>query len=161
MILKETMEIFISGGKKENPTQRMQRGLCNDMDKLFETINNEINALPPEKRSVIWNDFLGLLNDRVQKGVYTPPTPKNKENHIINLSEFADEKAFNRTSDETYYLTIDLRRAIVEMKIKYPKDIIHIQLLYSDSNNAKILNALAKNIASDYEDQVVCMVDIG
>lgn len=46
MILKETMEIFISGG---GDTQRMQRGLCNDMDNLFERIDNEINALPSEK----------------------------------------------------------------------------------------------------------------
>ena len=38
MILRETMEIFISGGEKGNPTQRIQRGLCNDMDKLFEDL---------------------------------------------------------------------------------------------------------------------------
>ena len=155
MILKETIELYISGGEKENSTQRMQRGLCNDMDKLFESLNNEINALPPKKRSIIWNDFLDLLNDRVQKGVFTPTPPKKPENLMINLNEFADEKAFNRTSDETYNLASKLKRAIVEMKIRYPKDIIHLHLLDSDSANAQILNALAKSIASKYEDQVV------
>lgn len=156
MILKETMEIFISGGEKGN-LQRMQRGLCNDMDKLFERINDEINSLPPEKRSVIWNDFLDLLNYRVQKGIFTPPSPKNPENLLIKLIELADEKAFNRTSDETRFFAIALKRAIVEMKIRYPKDIIHLQLLDSDSVNAQILNALAKSIASNYEDQIVCI----
>ena len=97
------------------------------------------------------------MNDRVRKGVFTPPPPKKAENLIIKLNEFADEKAFNRTSDETYNLASNLRRAIVEMKIKYPKDNIHLQLLDSDSANAQVLNALAKSIASNYEDQVVCI----
>ena len=43
------------------------------------------------------------------------------------------------------------------MKIRYPKDIIHLQLLDPDSVNAQILNTLAKGIASDYEDQIVCI----
>lgn len=157
MILKETLTLFLTGGSRGNPTKRMQRALCNDMDKLFESIYDEINALPPEKRSVIWNDFLDMLNDRVQKGVFTPPPPKHPETLIINFNEYADEKAYKRTSEENIFLSNKLKRAIVEMKINHPKDIVYIRLLDSDSQNAKILNALAYSVASEYQDQVVLM----
>ena len=82
MILNETVNLYISGGVKGDLTVRMQRALCNDMDKLFENIDNEINALPPERRKVIWDDFLYLPKDRVQKGVFTPPSPKHP---VFNL----------------------------------------------------------------------------
>ena len=50
-----------------------------------------------------------------------------------------------------------VKRAIVEMKINHPKDIVYIRLLDSDSQNAQILNALAYSVASEYQDQVVLM----
>lgn len=155
MILNETVNLYISGGCKGDLTVRMQRALCNDMDKLFENIDNEINALPPELRKVIWDDYLYLLNDRVQKGVFTPPSSKHPEKLIIDLSEFMDEKTYKRTCDENFFLGIKLKKAIVEMRLEHPKDIIQIRLLDSDSVNAKILNALAQGVAGEWQDQVV------
>ena len=157
MILKETVSIYKTGGSKGDVTKRLQRGLCNDMYKLFESINDEINALPPEKRSVIWNDFLDLLNDRVKEGVFTPPPPKHPETLIIDYNEIADEKAYKRTGDENFHIANALKGAIFDMKMKHPKDIIYLKLLDSDSLNAKILNVLAKGVASDYQDEVVLM----
>ena len=157
MILKETLTLYMTGGSRGNLTKRLQRALCNDMDKLFESINDEINALPPEKRIVIWNDFLDMLNDRVQKGVFTPPPPKHPETLIINFNEYADEKAYKRTGDENFHIANAVKGAIFDMKMKHPKDMIYLRLLDSDSLNAKILNVLAKGVASDYQDEVVLM----
>lgn len=52
MILSETINLFISGGEK-NLEDRMQRACLCDLDKLRDSINIEINALPPKKKELI------------------------------------------------------------------------------------------------------------
>ena len=46
MILSETINLFISGGNIDLE-DRMQRACLCDLDKLRDSINTEINVLPP------------------------------------------------------------------------------------------------------------------
>lgn len=52
MILSETINLFISGGEIDLE-DRMQRACLCDLDKLRDSINIEINALPPKKKELI------------------------------------------------------------------------------------------------------------
>lgn len=64
MILSETISTFKSGGEK-HLEERMVRSCLNDLDKLRDQINVEINALPTRKREIIKNVVNEYLKDLV------------------------------------------------------------------------------------------------
>ena len=68
---------------------------------------------------------------------------------LIDLINPAD---FNRTSEETFLLSNKIKSIIVDTKIENPQEKICFELIKSDSQNALILNALAKSIISEWED---------
>ena len=64
MILSETISIFKNGGDKQLE-DRMVRACLNDLDKIRDRINVEVNALPPAKRHIIKNVINDYLKDLV------------------------------------------------------------------------------------------------
>ena len=64
MILSETITIFKSGGEKQLE-DRMVRACLNDLDKIRDQINVEVNALPPAKRNMIKKVIDSYLKDLV------------------------------------------------------------------------------------------------
>ena len=71
---------------------------------------------------------------------------------LIKMIDLINPDEFKRTSDETFFLANNVKSLIVDSKIENPKDSITIELIKSDSLNAKIINALAKSVASEWED---------
>lgn len=74
---------------------------------------------------------------------------------LIKMIDLINPDEFKRTSDETFFLGNNIKSLIVDSKIENPKDSITIELIKSDSLNAKIINALAKGVASEWED-IIC-----
>jgi len=62
MILSETISMFKSGGEK-HLEDRMIRACLNDLDKVRDQINAEVNALPPAKRIIIKDVINNYLKD--------------------------------------------------------------------------------------------------
>ena len=71
---------------------------------------------------------------------------------LIKMIDLINPDEFKRTSDETFFLGNNIKSLIVDSKIENPKDSITIELIKYDSLNAKIINALAKGVASEWED---------
>jgi len=71
---------------------------------------------------------------------------------IIRLIELINPADFNRTSDETFFLSNKIKSIIVDTKIENPQEKICFELVKPDSQNACILNALAKSVISEWED---------
>ena len=71
---------------------------------------------------------------------------------LIKMIDLINPDEFKRTSDETFFLGNNIKSLIVDSKIENSKDSITIELIKSDSLNAKIINALAKGVASEWED---------
>ena len=74
---------------------------------------------------------------------------------VIKIIDLIDPNSFKRSSDETFFLTNNIKSEIVDSKIEKPKEPIYIELIKSDSLNAQIINALAKDVASEWED-IIC-----
>ena len=74
---------------------------------------------------------------------------------VIKIIELIDPNNFKRSSDETFFLANNIKSEIVDSKIEKPKEPIYIELIKSDSLNAQIINALAKDVASEWED-IIC-----
>lgn len=74
---------------------------------------------------------------------------------VIKIIDLIDPNNFKRSSDETFFLTNNIKSEIVDSKIEKPKEPIYIELIKSDSLNAQIINALAKDVASEWED-IIC-----
>lgn len=73
----------------------------------------------------------------------------------IKLRDLINPSDFKKTSEETYFLSNQIKSIIVDTKIEKPNEKICLELINSDSKNAQILNALAKSVASEWEDIVV------
>lgn len=74
---------------------------------------------------------------------------------LIKMIDLINPDEFKRTSEETFFLVNNIKSEIVDSKIEKPKEPIYIELIKSDSLNAKIINALAKSVASEWED-IIC-----
>ena len=74
---------------------------------------------------------------------------------LIKMIDLINPDEFKRTSEETFILANNVKSLIVDSKIENPKDSITIELIKSNSLNAKIINALAKDVASEWED-IIC-----
>lgn len=74
---------------------------------------------------------------------------------LIKMIDLINPDEFKRTSEETFILANNVKSLIVNSKIEKPKEPIYIELIKSDSLNAQIINALAKDVASEWED-IIC-----
>ena len=71
---------------------------------------------------------------------------------VIKIADFINPDEFKRTSEETFLISNEIKSLIVDSKIDNPKEKISIELIKSESLNARIINALAGSVASKWED---------
>lgn len=71
---------------------------------------------------------------------------------LIKMIDLINPDEFKRTCEESFILANNVKSLIVDSKIEHPREPIYIELIKSDSLNAKIINALAKSVASEWED---------
>jgi len=71
---------------------------------------------------------------------------------VIKLAELINPLDFKRTSDETVLLSNKIKSIIVDTKLENTQEKISLELIKADSQNAIILNALAKSVVSEWGD---------
>lgn len=71
---------------------------------------------------------------------------------VIKLAELINPLDIKRTSDETFLLSNKIKSIIVDTKLKNAQEKISLELIKADSQNAIILNALAKSVVSEWGD---------
>ena len=71
---------------------------------------------------------------------------------VISLIELINLDDFQRTSEETFLLSNKIKSIIVDTKIEKPQEKICFELIKSDSQNAFLLNTLAKSVVSEWDD---------
>jgi len=159
LILKHTKMMFEVGDNRDLG-ERMQRSCYDDMYKLCEEIDIELNALPEQKRFMVmeilsecFKDYGERYGKKITGTKVTPGNiPATDNPQTINISDFVDESEFNRTGEEMRVLRIKIKRAIVDAKIQSPNGKIKVNLISSKTPIASIINAFAKSVISEWDD---------
>ena len=148
-LLKETLDLFASSDLR-NLDLAMQRGLCNDTDRLFDRIHYELNALPPEYREMIIKKYVELLENEIRRIKILKPGKRPEQVYIVDLKEIVGE-GFVRTNENMFFLKSRMKRAIIEAKIEHSLEEVRMKYLEGDDIDSRIINALAHSIMSNWE----------